>query len=37
MSERVFPMTGNVVRQAFEHLRMRAGMQDFRLSIGAQI
>jgi integrase len=28
--ERVFPMTGNSVRLAFEHLRVRAGMSDFR-------
>ncbi|AUC93700.1 integrase [Bradyrhizobium sp. SK17] len=27
--ERVFPMTGNAVRLAFEHLRVRAGMSDF--------
>jgi integrase len=27
--ERVFPMTGNAVRLAFEHLRVRAGMTDF--------
>jgi integrase len=27
--ERVFPMTGNAVRQAFEHLRVRAEMSDF--------
>jgi integrase len=27
--ERVFPMTGNAVRQAFEHLRARAEMSDF--------
>ncbi|GAB1715046.1 MAG: integrase [Nitrobacter sp.] len=27
--ERVFPMTGNSVRLAFEHLRVRAGMSDF--------
>jgi integrase len=25
---RVFPLTGNAVRQAFEHLRVRAGMSD---------
>jgi integrase len=29
MHERVFPMTGNAVRQAFEHLRARAEMLDF--------
>ena len=29
-AERVFPMTGNSVRLAFEHLRVRAGMSDFR-------
>jgi integrase len=28
--ERVFPMTGNAVRLAFEHLRVRARMSDFR-------
>lgn len=28
-SERVFPVTGNSVRLAFEHLRVRAGMPDF--------
>jgi integrase len=28
--ERVFPMTGNAVRLAFEHLRVRAGISDFR-------
>jgi len=28
-SERVFPMTGNAVRLAFEHLRVRAEMSDF--------
>jgi integrase len=27
--QRVFPMTGNAVRLAFEHLRVRAGMSDF--------
>jgi integrase len=27
--ERVFPMTGNAVRLAFEHLRARAGLSDF--------
>jgi integrase len=27
-SERVFPVTGNSVRLAFEHLRVRAGMSD---------
>lgn len=27
--ELVFPMTGNAVRLAFEHLRVRAGMSDF--------
>ena len=27
--ERVFPMSGNAVRLAFEHLRVRAGMSDF--------
>ncbi|WP_375786302.1 tyrosine-type recombinase/integrase [Bradyrhizobium sp. Pha-3] len=27
--DRVFPMTGNAVRLAFEHLRVRAGMSDF--------
>jgi integrase len=27
--ERVFPITGNAVRLAFEHLRERAGMSDF--------
>lgn len=27
--ERVFPMTGNAVRLAFEHLRVRAGLSDF--------
>jgi integrase len=27
--DRVFPMTGNAVRLAFEHLRVRAGMMDF--------
>jgi integrase len=30
MDERVFPMTGNAVRLAFEHLRVRAGLLDFR-------
>ena len=29
VKERVFPMTGNAVRLAFEHLRVRAGMSDF--------
>jgi integrase len=29
-SECVFPMTGDAVRHAFEHLRVRAGMPDFR-------
>lgn len=28
--ERVFPITGNAVRLAFEHLRVRAGMSDLR-------
>jgi integrase len=28
--ECVFPMSGSAVRQAFEHLRLRAGMPDFR-------
>jgi len=28
--ERLFPTTGNAVRLAFEHLRIRAGMADFR-------
>jgi integrase len=28
--ECVFPMTGDAVRHAFEHLRVRAGMPDFR-------
>jgi integrase len=28
--ERIFPLSGNAVRQAFEHLRARAGMPDFR-------
>jgi integrase len=28
--ERVFPVTGSSVRLAFEHLRVRAGMSDFR-------
>jgi integrase len=28
--ERVFPMTGNAVRLAFEHLRSRAGIKDLR-------
>jgi len=28
--ERAFPITGNSVRQAFEELRTRAGMQDLR-------
>lgn len=27
--DRVFPMSGNSVRLAFEHLRVRAGMSDF--------
>jgi integrase len=27
--ERVFPVTGNSIRLAFEHLRVRAGMDDF--------
>jgi integrase len=27
--DRVFPITGNAVRLAFEHLRVRAGMSDF--------
>jgi integrase len=26
----VFPVTGNSIRLAFEHLRARAGMEDFR-------
>jgi integrase len=29
-AEKVFPMTGNSIRLAFEHLRVRAGMDDFR-------
>lgn len=29
-SDRVFPMSGNSVRLAFEHLRVRAGLEDFR-------
>jgi integrase len=29
-AERVFPVTGNSIRLAFEHLRVRAGMADFR-------
>src|SRR5450759_2758839 len=29
-AERVFPVTGNSIRLAFEHLRVRAGMDDFR-------
>jgi integrase len=28
--QRVFPMSGNAVRLAFEHLRARAGLLDFR-------
>lgn len=28
--ERVFPVTGNSIRLAFEHLRVRARMDDFR-------
>jgi integrase len=28
--ERVFPVTGNSIRLAFEHLRVRAQMDDFR-------
>jgi integrase len=28
--EFVFPMSGNAVRHAFEHLRVRAGMPEFR-------
>lgn len=28
--ERVFPVTGNSIRLAFEHLRIQAGMSDFR-------
>jgi integrase len=28
-AERVFPVTGNSIRLAFEHLRVRAGMKDF--------
>ena len=28
-AERVFPVTGNSIRLAFEHLRVRAGMDDF--------
>jgi integrase len=28
-SDRVFPVTGNSIRLAFEHLRARAGMPDF--------
>ncbi len=30
-ADRVFPMTGNSVRLAFEHLRVRAGTPDLRL------
>src|ERR1700693_1837448 len=29
-ADRVFPVTGNSIRLAFEHLRVRAGMDDFR-------
>jgi integrase len=29
-TQRVFPVTGNSIRLAFEHLRLRAGMDDFR-------
>ena len=29
-AERVFPVTGNSIRLAFEHLRVRAEMDDFR-------
>ena len=28
-AQRVFPVTGNSIRLAFEHLRDRAGMDDF--------
>jgi len=28
-AQRVFPVTGNSIRRAFEHLRVRAGMDDF--------
>jgi integrase len=29
-ADRVFPVTGNSIRLAFEHLRVRAEMEDFR-------
>src|SRR5665647_213193 len=29
-ADRVFPLTGNSICLAFEHLRVRAGMDDFR-------
>jgi len=30
-TQRVFPVTGNSIRLAFEHLRVRAQMEDFRI------